>query len=73
MLKNITLSADEYLIEKARKNAQKEKKSLNTIFREWLDRYVKQHGGDVKFNTLIKKMSYAKSGKHFTREEMNAR
>jgi hypothetical protein len=35
MLKNITLSADDILIEEARQKAQKQKKNLNILFREW--------------------------------------
>jgi hypothetical protein len=36
MLKNITLSADEELIRKAREKAQKEHTTLNASFRQWL-------------------------------------
>jgi hypothetical protein len=34
MAKNITLSADEILIERARKKAEQENTSLNKLFRE---------------------------------------
>ena len=40
MLKNITLSADERLIQQARDKASNERKTLNSVFRGWLNRYV---------------------------------
>jgi len=42
-LKNITLSADERLIEKARVKAQQQRSSLNVEFRAWV---VAQLRGD---------------------------
>ena len=44
-MKNITLSGDETLIQKAREKARQENTNLNTVFREWLARYVGQDGG----------------------------
>jgi hypothetical protein len=35
-VKNITLSADEHLIELAREEARSRKTTLNELFREWL-------------------------------------
>jgi hypothetical protein len=35
-MKNITLSADENLIEQARLTAKAQRKTLNSAFREWL-------------------------------------
>ncbi|MBN2010165.1 hypothetical protein JW960_12540 [candidate division KSB1 bacterium] len=40
MLKNITLSAEEELIKKARDKAQKENTTLNANFRKWLQKYI---------------------------------
>jgi hypothetical protein len=40
MLKNITLSADEKLIQKARKKAKQEHTTLNAQFRQWLENYI---------------------------------
>jgi hypothetical protein len=36
-MKNITLSADEHLIERARLLARSQHKTLNAMFREWLN------------------------------------
>jgi len=74
-VKNITLSADAELIELARKKAEKNKTSLNKVFREWLNNYVKSEQKE--------KLSYEEfwarfdgidlSGPKMTREEMNER
>ena len=39
-MKNVTLSADEALIEQARLVARSQHKTLNSAFREWLTQYV---------------------------------
>lgn len=71
-LKNITLSADERLIEKARVKAQQQRSSLNVEFRAWLERYVKSEDG-TDLNALMKRLAYVKAGGPFTREELNER
>jgi len=73
MKKNITLSAEELLIKKAREKAAREKKSLNTVFREWLARYVGQETSSSRYGDLMNRLSYARPGRKFSREEMNER
>lgn len=73
MPKNITLSADEELIRKAREKALREKSSLNQRFREWLIRYVRTGQPTSSFTELMDELSYAQPGKHFSREELNER
>ncbi len=72
-MKNITLSGDEALIQKAREKARQENTNLNTVFREWLARYVGQDGERKEYQSLMKRLSYVKPGRRFSREEMNAR
>lgn len=72
-MKNITFSADEKLIERARLKAAKEKTTLNKRFREWLNRYASEPNYEKEYNKLMDKLSYAKPGRKFTREEMNER
>ena len=72
-MKNITLSGDETLIQKAREKARRENTNLNTVFREWLARYVGQDGERKEYRSLMKRLSYVKSGRRLSREEMNAR
>jgi len=73
MMKNITLSADEDLIRKARERAMREKRSLNEAFREWLERYVARERAAEEYDELMKRLSYVRAGRKFTREEMNER
>ena len=73
MLKNITLSAEEALIQKARKQAAANRTTLNALFRKWLDLYANHFTSTDEFEQLMKNLSYAKPGKTFSREEMNER
>jgi len=72
-LKNITLSADEKLIELARKKAIKEKKTLNGIFREWLAIYTGNFKPIKNYQKLMTELNYVKVGRRFTRDELNER
>ena len=72
-MKNITLSADEQLIHAAREKSDKENTSLNVLFRQWLVRYTEKDKHKLAYEELMKRLSYARPGKKFSREEMNAR
>jgi predicted transcriptional regulator len=72
-MKNITLSADDDLIEKARSTAQAQRKTLNTAFREWLVEFTASEGDAQSYDALMKNLSYVDAGRHFTRDEMNER
>jgi len=72
-LKNITLSADADLIEKARARARKQRKALNAVFREWLERYAGNGTALDDYDQLMKELRHVHAGKKFTRDEMNAR
>ncbi|HEY5042824.1 MAG TPA: hypothetical protein VIK53_12565 [Verrucomicrobiae bacterium] len=73
MLKNITLSAEDRLLAKARLRAQQEKTNLNAIFRGWLERYTAKDGAGERYDRLMKRLSHVSAGRKFTREEMNER
>lgn len=73
MQKNITLSADESLIKKARLKAQKEQTTLNSRFRVWLERYVSSNDTANDYNDLMKTLDYVISDKNFDRDELNER
>lgn len=72
-MKNITFSADEKLIEKARLKAAKEKTTLNKRFREWLSSYAKQDDVGSNYDRLMEELNHVDSGGKFTRDEMNER
>ena len=48
-MKNVTLSADGHLIEQARLLAKSRHKTLNALFREWLEQLTAQSGGVHSF------------------------
>ena len=73
MLKNITLSAKENLIKKARKKAVKENSSLNREFRKWLENYTYGEGNSQDIKSFLKKTDYVDAGRKFSREELNER
>ena len=73
MLKNITLSADEKLIKKAREKAQREHTTINENFRKWLKRYFTSDMHKFNNDDLMNTLDYAHSGRKFTRDELNER
>ncbi len=73
MIKNITLSAEERMIQKAREKAQRQRTTLNALFREWLARYINRQAAGSEYGELMERLSYARPGRHFSREEMNER
>lgn len=72
-LKNITLSADEKLIQLAREKAMRERKTLNKAFREWLAIYAGCAKPAKNYQKLMQELGYVKVGKHFSRDELNER
>jgi len=72
-MKNVTLSADADLIEQARLVARTQHKTLNAVFREWLQQYATQSGSAQEVDSLMKRLSHVRAGRHFTRDEMNER
>ncbi len=72
-MKNVTLSADEHLIERAREVARSRHKTLNAAFREWLEEYTAQAGSAQEYDALMERLRYVRPGRKFTRDEMNER
>jgi hypothetical protein len=72
-VRNITLSADEAAIEKARRRARLEGSTLNEQFRVWLTQFGNQPSRAERFDALMEKLSYVEAGRKFTRDEMNER
>jgi hypothetical protein len=74
MVKNVTLTLEESLLEKARSKATIQHKSLNELFREWVRQYVGACRGRLEvYRALMKKLNHVRAGRHFSREEMNER
>jgi hypothetical protein len=73
MLKNITLSAEDELIEKARDKARRERTTLNATFRRWLRQYVSKTTETGDFGSFMSTLDYAKPGRKFSRDNLNER
>ena len=72
-MKNITFSADDDAIERARERAKRERKTLNVAFREWLERYGGSSNAGEDFDQLMRSLSHVKFSRKFSRDEMNSR
>ena len=72
-MKNITLSADHNLIEKARVVARSQRRTLNAAFREWLEQFTAREGNVQEFDALMRQLEKVNAGRRFTRDEMNER
>jgi hypothetical protein len=72
-MKNITLSADEQLIEQAREEARRRKTSLNALFREWLAEIAARDERKRQIDKLMEEMGQYNIGGPYSREEMNQR
>lgn len=71
-MKNITLSADEDLIERARRRARERRRTLNEEFRDWLKAY--SFGGDPDaYRSIMSELASIDAGRAFTRDEANER
>lgn len=73
MKKNITLVADEDLLQRAREKARQENQSLNLLFQHWLNQYVQEDRTQDTYEQLMERLSYAEAGQKFTRDELNER
>jgi len=72
-MKNVTLSADENLIEQARLVARSRHTTLNVAFREWLEQYSAQEGAGAAVGALMRRLKHVRSAGPYTRDEMNER
>jgi hypothetical protein len=73
-MKNITLSADEKVIEAARERARTEHTSLNEQFRRWLADYAQTRERMQRYDDLMAKLrGQLKVRRKLTRDEMNER
>ena len=71
LVKNVTFSADEDLIEKARAIARVQRRTLNDAFREWLKQFAASDGDAQQFHELMERLKHINAGRRFTRDEMN--
>ena len=73
-MKNITLSADDDLIDAARRRAASERTTLNAQFRLWLADYVGREQQAAQALAVMRELrGKLRVGRKLTREEMNER
>ena len=73
-MKNITLSADDGLIEAARQRAASERTTLNEQFRRWLADYVgRERQAAEAVHVMRELQGRLNVGRRLTREEMHGR
>lgn len=75
MLRNITLTADDQLIDRARQKAATAQSTLNVEFRKWLASYAgSQDDAAVgRFRTVMQQLGGLDAGRTFSRDELNQR
>jgi hypothetical protein len=73
-MKNITLSAEESLIEAARARARAEHSTLNEQFRRWLAAYAQTDERLLRYEAVMRDVrGKVKVGRKLSREAMNER
>lgn len=73
-MKNITLSADEHLIEAARARARAAHSTLNDEFRRWLAHYATPDKGLQRYDEVMAQLrGQVQVGRKLSRDEMNER
>ncbi len=72
-MKNITLSAEEELIELAREEARRRHTTLNALFRDWIGELARRDERREQVSRLMEEAKKYQAGGPFTREEMNER
>lgn len=73
-MKNVTLSADEQLIEAARERARAENTTLNKEFRRWLAEYAQAHERMQRYDEVMASLrGKLKVGRKVSRDAMNER
>lgn len=73
-MKNVTLSADEQLIEAARERARAENTTLNEQFRRWLAEYAQAHERMQRYDEVMATLrGKLKVGRKVSRDAMNER
>lgn len=75
MLRNITLSADDQVIARARARADADNTSLNVEFRKWLEGFASETNVAAvdRFRGVMAQFAQVDAGRTFTRDEMNER
>ena len=75
-MRNITLSATDALIDRAREKARAQGVTLNDEFRKWLASYVQEQDAQsavARFRSVMQALPSVEAGRTFSRDELNER
>ena len=75
-MRNITLSAADLLIDRAREKARAQGVTLNDEFRKWLASYVQDQDAQsavTRFREVMQTLPQVDAGRTFSRDDMNER
>jgi hypothetical protein len=75
-MRNITLSATDALIDRAREKARAQGVTLNDEFRKWLASYVQEQDAQsavARFRSVMQALPSVDAGRTFSRDELNER
>ena len=72
-MKNVTMSVDERVLERARELARQRSTTLNQMFRDWLTELTAGRPRKDRYEELMRRLGRARSGGAQTRDDMNAR
>ena len=71
VMKNVTFSAEEHLIDQARRVARARRTTLNAAFRRWLVQFTAQAGNGAEVAALMNRLRHVRAGRRFSRDQMN--
>jgi hypothetical protein len=71
-MRNVTFSIDEQVLSQARKRATLKGTTLNEEVRTWMNQYATPITSK-RFKEIMQQVSYVRTDRKYTREEMNDR
>lgn len=73
MLRNLTISAEADLIDRARARARSEGTTLTDELRQWLTQYASEDAAVARFRATLSRLGHVDAGRKFNRDELNER
>lgn len=70
---NVTFSISPVVLQRAREKAMAERRTLNELFRGWVEGYVRGNKPAHDFRSVMLQLQHVNSGKKWSRNELNER
>lgn len=71
-MKNVTFTVDDQVLSRARKRAHAKGTTLNNEVRAWMQQYANPLTVE-RYREIMRRISYVKTDRKYTRDEMNER